>query len=33
MALPLLDYQRYGRQMIIDGFGLPGMSYSAFDMP
>lgn len=20
----LLDYQRYGRQMILDGFGLPG---------
>ena len=25
MSLPLHDYQRYGRQMIIDGFGLPGM--------
>ncbi|KJA13439.1 hypothetical protein HYPSUDRAFT_92743 [Hypholoma sublateritium FD-334 SS-4] len=24
MSLPLHDYQRYGRQMIIDGFGLPG---------
>jgi hypothetical protein len=23
--LPLEDYQRYGRQMILDGFGLPGM--------
>jgi len=23
--LPLDDYQRYGRQMILDGFGLPGM--------
>jgi hypothetical protein len=22
--LPLEDYQRYGRQMILDGFGLPG---------
>ncbi|KAF8958325.1 hypothetical protein BDZ97DRAFT_1923779 [Flammula alnicola] len=22
--LPLQDYQRYGRQMILDGFGLPG---------
>ncbi|KAF9533718.1 hypothetical protein CPB83DRAFT_844426 [Crepidotus variabilis] len=23
-ALPLLDYQRYGRQMILDGIGFPG---------
>lgn len=23
-ALPLQDYRRYGRQMIIDGLGLPG---------
>jgi hypothetical protein len=22
--LPLQDYQRYGRQMILDGFGLSG---------
>lgn len=22
--LPLQDYQRYGRQMILDGIGLPG---------
>ncbi|KXN84563.1 Adenylyltransferase and sulfurtransferase MOCS3 [Leucoagaricus sp. SymC.cos] len=24
LPLPLLDYQRYGRQMILDGFGLSG---------
>lgn len=23
-TLPLEDYKRYGRQMILDGFGLPG---------
>ena len=28
--LPLDDYQRYGRQMILDGFGLPGMNDSPF---
>lgn len=25
--LALEDYQRYGRQMILDDFGLPGKSY------
>lgn len=25
-TLPLEDYKRYGRQMILDGFGLPGES-------
>lgn len=25
-TLPLDDYKRYGRQMILDGFGLPGES-------
>lgn len=25
-VLPLEDYKRYGRQMILDGFGLPGKS-------
>lgn len=24
--LPLGDYERYGRQMILDGIGLPGLS-------
>lgn len=24
LSLPLNDYRRYGRQMILDGFGLPG---------
>lgn len=24
LTLPLDDYQRYGRQMILDGIGLPG---------
>ena len=27
-TLPLDDYRRYGRQMIIDGFGLPGSAHS-----
>jgi hypothetical protein len=25
-SLPLDDYKRYGRQMILDGIGLPGTS-------
>lgn len=32
-ALPLQDYRRYGRQMIIDGLGLPGkllLEYAPF---
>jgi len=29
LPLPLLDYQRYGRQMILDGFGLPGQLFEA----
>jgi hypothetical protein len=24
LPMPLLDYKRYGRQMILDGFGLDG---------
>jgi hypothetical protein len=36
--LPLQDYQRYGRQMILDGIGLPGefvtsASVTIFDGP
>lgn len=27
-TLPLEDYQRYGRQMILNGFGLPGRSHT-----
>jgi len=29
LPLPLLDYQRYGRQMVLDGFGLAGQSFEA----
>jgi len=29
LPLPLLDYKRYGRQMILDGFGLAGQLFEA----
>lgn len=27
LPLPLNDYKRYGRQMVLDNFGLSGESY------
>lgn len=31
--LPLGDYKRYGRQMILDGFGLQGAYGEVFQSP
>jgi hypothetical protein len=32
LRLPLQDYRRYGRQMILDGFGLPGAGFRTIAM-